>query len=65
MPKLKTVKGLKERFKVTGRGKLVGRRSGRRHLLTGRAPKAQRQKRRDLVLAPMDARRIRALLPYD
>ena len=51
MPKLKTVKGLKERFKVTGRGKLVGRRSGRRHLLTGRAPK--------------DARRIRQLLPYD
>jgi len=64
MPKLKTVKGVKERLKVTGTGKLLGFRAGRRHLLTGKRAKIKRQLRRRAVLAQVDARKIRALLPY-
>lgn len=64
MPKLKTVKGIKERFKVTGRGKLLGFRAGRRHLLGGKRAKVKRQLRRRQVLAAVDARKLRALLPY-
>jgi large subunit ribosomal protein L35 len=65
MPKLKTVKGVKERIKVTGTGKLLARRAGRRHLLAHRRAKTMRQLRRSQVVAAADARRIAALLPYD
>ncbi len=34
MPKMKTNKAVASRFKVTGTGKLVRRRPGRRHKLT-------------------------------
>ena len=64
MPKIKTVKGVKKRFKITGTGKLVGSRAGRRHLLTGRRAKTKRGLRRPAVVAPMDARKLRALMPY-
>ena len=64
MPKLKTVKGVKERMKVTGTGKLVGYRSGRRHLLGGKRSKIKRQLRRSTTLSERDARSIRPLVPY-
>lgn len=64
MPKQKTVKGVKERFKVTGTGKVIGRRAGRRHLLAHRRAKTKRQLRRAKLLATTDERAIRALLPY-
>ena len=64
MPKLKTVKGVKERIKVTGTGKLVARRSGHRHLLGSRRAKTKRQLRRPQTLARADVRAIQQLLPY-
>ena len=64
MPKIKTVKGVKERIKVTGTGKLVGFRAGRRHLLSHRPSNLKRKKRRSLVLSPSDTKKIRALIPY-
>jgi large subunit ribosomal protein L35 len=65
MPKLKTVKGVKERFKVTGRGKLLARRAGRRHLLGHRRRKTKRQLRRPQLLAPVDVKKLRRLVPYE
>ncbi len=64
MPTLKTVKSVKERFKVTGTGKLLARKSGRRHLLSGKRAKLKRHLRRPVVLSERDARNIRALMPY-
>ena len=64
MPKLKTVKGVKTRFKVTGTGKVVGYKSGRRHLLSGKRSKLKRSLRRQRTLIPVDARALRALMPY-
>ena len=64
MGKLKTAKGANERLKVTGTGKLVGFRAGRRHLLHGKRAKIKRHLRRRRVLAAVDAKKIRALLPY-
>jgi len=61
---MKTNKGVKDRIKVTGRGKLVGFRAGRRHLLAGKRAKSKRQMRRQRVLAPADAKTLRSLLPY-
>ena len=64
MPKLKTVKGVKWRVKVTGRGRVVAHRSGRRHLLSGKRAKIKRQMRRQRVIAPADERKVLTLLPY-
>lgn len=64
MPKLKTSKGAKERLKVTGTGKLLARRAGKRHLLGSRRQKTKRQLRRPQVLADVDAKKLRSLLPY-
>jgi large subunit ribosomal protein L35 len=64
MAKLKTLKGAKKRFKVTGTGKVLGWRPGRRHLLGGRRAKIKRQLRRPQLVSGADKRKVRALLPY-
>jgi len=64
MPKLKTVKGVKARLKVTGRGKLLGFRPGRRHLLGGKRSKIKRQLRRPQTVSRAEERKIRSLVPY-
>ena len=64
MPKLKTVKGVKDRVKVTGRGRVVAFRSGRRHLLSGKRAKLKRQMRRQRLLSRADERKVLTLLPY-
>lgn len=46
VPKMKTVKAIKARIRVTGTGKLKRGRPGRRHLLSGKSPKRKRQLRR-------------------
>lgn len=64
MPKLKTVKGVKERFKITGTGKVVARRAGKRHLMGAKPAKTKRQLRRAQTLSDVEARKIRQLVPY-
>ena len=64
MPKLKTIKGVKWRLKVTGTGKVIGFRAGRRHLLSGKRAKVMRHLRKPQVLSSVDDRKIRSLLPY-
>ena len=64
MPTLKTVKGVKDRVKVTGTGKLLRFRAGRRHLLTGRRAKLKRHMRRPGLVSPTDAKQLKALIPY-
>lgn len=64
MPKLKTHKGAKRRFKITATGKLMRMKGGKSHL---RRKKAPRTKRLYHAMAPVhssDAGRIKRLLPY-
>jgi large subunit ribosomal protein L35 len=50
MPKMKTRKAVSAKFKVTGTGKLVRNRPGRRHLLTKKSSKRKRHlKKQQLV----------------
>lgn len=42
MPKMKTRKAVKARFRVTGSGKLKRMRPGRRHMLTKKSAKRKR-----------------------
>lgn len=50
MPKMKTRKAVKARFKVTGTGKLVRSRPGRRHILTKKSSKRKRSLRRERLV---------------
>ena len=64
MSKLKTVKGVKGRFKVTGTGKVLGSRAGKRHLMGHKAAKIKRHMRHARRISGSDERQIRALIPY-
>ena len=51
MPKLKTSKALKKRFKITGTGKIKRSQSGTQHLLSGKTTKTKRQARKCAYIA--------------
>lgn len=46
MPKMKTHRGAKKRFKVTGTGKITRRKMNKNHILEKKSPKRKRQLRR-------------------
>jgi large subunit ribosomal protein L35 len=46
MPKLKTNKAAKKRFKITATGKVLFRPAGKKHLMSGKRSKRRRQMRR-------------------
>ncbi len=64
MPKIKTHKGAKKRFKITGSGKARRSKSHTGHLFTGKSAKRKRNLRKSAAVHPSDARRIKRMLPY-
>lgn len=58
MPKQKTHKGCKKRFRLTARGKLKHRRSGTSHLNSRMTKKRRRNLRGTGVLAAVDTKRV-------
>jgi large subunit ribosomal protein L35 len=64
MPKMKTHKTAKRRFRVTGSGKIMHSKVGKSHLRSKKAPRVKRQYSRDVVLDPSNKSRIKRLLPY-
>ncbi|MGA2052044.1 MAG: 50S ribosomal protein L35 [Opitutales bacterium] len=60
----KTKKSIVKRFKVTGRGKILRRTPGRRHLLSSKSTKQKRQSRRDKPVAPGHAVSYRKAMPF-
>ena len=64
MPKLKTHKGAKARFRVTSTGKLVRMKGHRSHLRRKKSNKVKRQFNGKIDVSPADAPRIKKLLPY-
>ncbi len=64
MPKMKTHKGLAKRVKVTGRGKVVRRKSNVGHLLSGRPARRLRRLHRGVVMAPADQKKALRRLGY-
>ncbi|HEX9779665.1 MAG TPA: 50S ribosomal protein L35 [bacterium] len=64
MPKIKTVKGVKRRFKVSGTGKVRAFPPGRRHLLTNKRGKYKRHHRRRRLIPAPEAKQLRRLMPY-
>lgn len=64
MPKLKTHRGAAKRFRLTAKGKAVRGHSHARHILTKKSSKRKRKLDQSCLVAPADAGRIRAMLPY-
>ena len=62
MPKQKTHSGAKKRFKVTGTGKVLHERAGKRHLLEHKSSQLTRRLTGTAELAPQDAQKIKKLL---
>ena len=49
MPKMKTHKSIRKRFRVTATGKLKRRQAGKKHLLSHKTGKRKRQLRRSIT----------------
>ncbi|MFH1282750.1 MAG: 50S ribosomal protein L35 [bacterium] len=64
MPKMKTHKGAKKRFKKTSSGCIVHKKAGARHLLTGMSTNRSRHLRKKNKLNKTDAKNISRFLPY-
>ncbi|ALG85052.1 50S ribosomal protein L35 [Gordonia phthalatica] len=62
MPKSKTHKGTSKRFKVTGSGKIVRQKAGKRHLLEHKSSRVTRRLSGIEVVSENDAPRIKRLL---
>jgi large subunit ribosomal protein L35 len=60
----KTKKSIAKRYKITGRGKVMRRTPGRRHLLSAKSKKQKRQSRRYKMVSPGVARSVLKSLPY-
>lgn len=65
MPKLKTKKAFKKRFKVTKNGKILTSSAMKRHLLTDRSAKKKRQARKWKNVDQTEVKKILKGLPYD
>lgn len=65
MPKMKTSKTMKKRFRVTKKGKIIGNRTLRRHMMTDRSPKKRRQSRRGLQAPRTKVDSFLMRMPYD
>lgn len=64
MPKLKTNKAIRKRFKLTAKRKVVGLKGKRRHLLTDRSPSKKRHLRKKWIMGSVDAKTVIQSLPY-
>ena len=62
MPKMKTHKGAKKRFKVTGTGKVKRMRAFKSHILTKKSPKRKRRLRRGDLVSSGQEKTIKRLL---
>jgi large subunit ribosomal protein L35 len=64
MPKLKTHKGAKSRFYITGSGKIMRSKGPKSHLRRRKAKRVKRLLDGKIVLNPVDRTRVKRLIPY-
>jgi len=64
MPKMKTNRGAAKRFKATGGGKIRRSKAFSSHILTKKSTKRKRNLRKSTLIAAVDQRAVRRMLPY-
>jgi large subunit ribosomal protein L35 len=62
MPKLKTNRGARKRFRVTGTGRLKRNHAGMNHILTKKTKKRKRKLRKSGQVDIADVRRVRHMI---
>ena len=64
MPKMKTKRSAKKRFSFTATGKIKCSKANASHILTKKTRKRKRRLRKGELVAKVDERQVRRLLPY-
>ena len=64
MPKIKTNRSAAKRFRVTGNGKIKRNKAYKRHILSSKGKKRKRHLRQATMVAAVEAKNIRRLMPY-
>ena len=64
MPKLKTRKGVKKRFRITATGKILRGSAAKGHLRRKKTRKRKRSLRHRRLLKRSDEQRVRVDMPY-
>ncbi len=64
MPKLKTHRGAKKRFSFTGSGKIKRKKANASHILTKKSQKRKRNLRKSTLIAKVEQKNVRRLIPY-
>ena len=64
MPKMKTRRSAAKRYSFTGTGKVKYKKQGLRHILEKKRRKRKRGLRQPGMLAAVEVKRVRQLLPY-
>ncbi|HUL41139.1 MAG TPA: 50S ribosomal protein L35 [Burkholderiales bacterium] len=64
MPKMKTKRSAKKRFKIRASGSLKRSQAFKRHILTKKTTKNKRQLRGTTGVSHTDQASVRAMLPY-
>ncbi|HDP95655.1 MAG TPA: 50S ribosomal protein L35 [Candidatus Aminicenantes bacterium] len=64
MPKLKTHRGARKRFRFTGSGKIRRNRAFASHILTKKSAKRKRNLRKSTIVVKEEAKQMKNLLPY-
>jgi large subunit ribosomal protein L35 len=64
MPKLKTHKGAKSRFHITGSGRIMRVKGPKSHLRRRKAKRVRRLFDETIELHPSDRTRVKRLIPY-
>ena len=62
--KAKTRKAVAKRFKVTGSGKILRRKQGKRHILQKKSRKRKRNLRKATLVSDGDLKNVRENLPF-
>jgi large subunit ribosomal protein L35 len=64
VPKIKTNRAAAKRFRVTGTGKIKRNKGYKRHILSSKGQKRKRHLRKATMVAGVEAKNIRQLIPY-
>ena len=63
MPKMKSHRGAAKRFKKTGTGKIKRSKNNKQHILTKKTAKRKRNLRKRALVAAVDEKRLKQMLP--
>jgi large subunit ribosomal protein L35 len=62
MPKMKSKRGARKRFKLTGSGKVKRNHAYTSHILTKKSPKRKRNLRKSGIVSEADQRKVKKLI---